>query len=1255
MNRQTGMRCRRRHLSGAVAMALASLASAMPVHAQQVEQTTQDDGSTGAVSVSTVRVVGARQAQESAIGRKKKGDTAQDSIVAEDVGAFPDRNVADAISRIAGVAVDRGDYGEGISVSIRGNGPELTRVELDGQGVQSAGGADLLGGMNAGSDQSGGRAVEMRQLSSDLIKSVDVIKGSTADMTEGSLGGSVRITTRNGLDFKKDYLSLRVAGMENTLNKKLNPNLNLVGVKKLMDDRLGVLVNLSKSKVAHESHSINQGGSSSAVGAYRPLDFDNSPEKTFSFQPNTVKLDDPISTTPLMTSNLIGGGTFNAATPQEIVSKSAAAQTKAACYQAFPLLTTAQSNALVAGNNRTNAINQRQLELLSCLGQWNDYVPSSTRYFVNRQNEDRNSGDIRFDFKVSDELSVYVKHSRSSRDVISETSSAGYGGPAFNPTSVTGPNRYIGPSWTDTVAPIQLPNGASATRNVVPASGYFLYPDLSWRTGGAANGSTSNIDPNSVAVDANHHLTRYTIADGSFGVENTMLDIKEKSRYTQAGGTYKSRYIFAELLLGDARSDFSRFERRAGMSGYTGPVQATLLPNGIWNYQPSASFDPNNPDNYFALRSQAALAAFAGSAYAPATPAYTSGQLPLIDPSRTLSLQNARINEQTERTAKLDVAFNTSDFTNGYLPRFKVGYNRRKSDYSAWGTGGMTVEEPIGTWGTPGYIPGIFVPNKNLRTTYQICENTPGSLSAGGRPCNYGYTPNPDPRANLGGAIQITADQFRDIFAKAYSKQPTSQFYNGDPDRPAGLISGWTEIDIDKLYKLLEVPNYNLDCVKSCAGSDGQMYAQPMNKLVETVDAGYLMLDFSLDRVPFSERSLPLGIAFDGNIGVRVVRTKVVGTGQLALQSSVKNANFNHLDPANANGVTTAVYRRDTEISDVATDYLPSVNLNTWLMPNELVLRYNWAKTIARPPGGRLIPSGTCYFDERFTDELDADGEPRAQYCSGTMGNPSLEPMTNRNQNLSLEWYPNKDYMLAGAVYRQEGIIGAPTLVEAVNAAALFAGSTQVDSQTGKVLGEEQFDYRRWINQLPHTRTGYELSGKAAFTFLPWYLRYLGVDANYTRNKSKLTGTAVLDLLTGTVMPVAGEPHHSWNASLWYDDGALSARVAVQFVAEKFSCISGCNSTAVNNYPAHGLTTVRAPVYAPGAPNFRLGTRYIDAKIGYRLNKNIELFVEGRNLGKIHTGATTGSFAQFADGTPNVYTDTYAGATYMAGVNFRFE
>ena len=74
-----------------------------------------------ATEIKTVVVQGQRAAQQSGIERKKNAATAMDSIVADDVGAFPDRNIGEAISRIAGVALDRGDFGEGVSVAIRGN------------------------------------------------------------------------------------------------------------------------------------------------------------------------------------------------------------------------------------------------------------------------------------------------------------------------------------------------------------------------------------------------------------------------------------------------------------------------------------------------------------------------------------------------------------------------------------------------------------------------------------------------------------------------------------------------------------------------------------------------------------------------------------------------------------------------------------------------------------------------------------------------------------------------------------------------------------------------------------------------------------------------------------------------------------------------------------------------------------------------------------------------------------------------------
>ena len=99
-------------LSAAVSLALASMAGSTSALAQQA-------AAESAEPIQKVQVVATRASQQSGIDRKKNAATAMDSIVAEDVGAFPDRNVAEAISRIAGIAVDRGDFGEGVNVAVR--------------------------------------------------------------------------------------------------------------------------------------------------------------------------------------------------------------------------------------------------------------------------------------------------------------------------------------------------------------------------------------------------------------------------------------------------------------------------------------------------------------------------------------------------------------------------------------------------------------------------------------------------------------------------------------------------------------------------------------------------------------------------------------------------------------------------------------------------------------------------------------------------------------------------------------------------------------------------------------------------------------------------------------------------------------------------------------------------------------------------------------------------------------------------------
>ena len=1232
---------RRKPLSYAISIALASFVASgyaaaqetAPAQGTEAAATTVADG-----EIKKVVVQGTRASQQSSIERKKNAATAMDSIVAEDVGSFPDRNIGEAISRIAGVALDRGDFGEGVSVAIRGNSADLTRVEIDGQGVQSAGGTDMNGGGS-------GRGTEFRSLSADLIKSVDVVKGSTADMTEGSLGGGIIIKTRTSLDFKEPFVSLRVAGSQSSINKDWSPDANLIATKKFFDNRMGVMVNASTSRMINESHS-SQVATSASQGYARAIDFDNSPNKTFTYQPGTLSRTDVSVNQPILQSTLNGGGFFNAATPMEILTKSAAAQTKADCYAAFPDLTTAQRNALVGGNNLTNAINARGNELTSCLNQWNDYTPSLVRFIQKRQEDTRKNIDLRFDFKVDNNLSVYGKVNYSKREVDDTFMTYGLGGLNVNP-GVTNSPTYNGLAYTDTVT-----NG-KGVRRPVAGSGYYLYDNVSYVSGAYPyQGAVANVDPRSVVVDANHHVTQMRISDANVNTDQIFNAMETSTRYLQAGGTYRNGGFTAEFFVGDSKSDWRRGDKRTNWSYNYGPATMKVLPNGLWTYEaePGSTFNQADPNIYAIVRpATVGTAAVAASPTVPvAIPAYTANQIPLTTQSPQITY-TPQIAETEERTAKADFSYALGEAI-PFFNRIKAGFNLRNTSGDKWGAGSNTVQSQVGEFGKPGYVPAVIIPSANVRSFFTGCTDTPGSLGAGGRPCQNGYVASTNPASANSGTTYMSQQQFLDIISQSM-KAPNSTFFNGMPDRPAGIINGWNQIDVEKVFQLVGSPNVNFDCVKECKASDGNVYAQPVNRFKEKVTSGYLMTDFSMSEIPFTNWSLPFGMELDGNFGYRMVRTKITASGNMGFTSTyIVPGVYNPALPNAAGGTITATTRKATTFHAKTTDYLPVLNLSMWLVPDQVVLRYNRAKTVARPPVAALLPVGDCTYDQRRTG-LDGNTEQN-QTCGSVIGNPALRAQTNQNQNLALEWYPNSDTNLSIAGFRQVGLVGANTVVGRSDV-RIFDGTGIVDPQTGKPVDNIDFDYRTYENGPNIIRKGVEVGGKTAFTFLPWMLRYTGFDFNYTKLKSSNTTARIVDLLTGEELPPMGESKYTYNAALWYDDGKFSARIALQAVGQKFNCIAACGATSVNNYPNEGGGRTTIVPYNPGSPNFKDATRYVDAKISYRINKNLEIFAEGRNLNLSSTTNSQAHYAAFADGTPSILDTAYAGRRIMVGLNLR--
>lgn len=186
----------------------------------------------------TVIVSGIRRSLESARNAKRNATQIVDSIVADDIGKLPDRNVAESLSRVSGVQVDRG-IAEGTSVSIRGLRQNVTL--FNGREI-----LDSTGRGGVGLDQSGTSTYGVMALvPSDLIARLDVTKLSGAEQISGALGGVIDIRTRMPLDGPASQVAGRAAMTYDQLPGKYGSELFGLWSGKFANNTIGVLASVS--------------------------------------------------------------------------------------------------------------------------------------------------------------------------------------------------------------------------------------------------------------------------------------------------------------------------------------------------------------------------------------------------------------------------------------------------------------------------------------------------------------------------------------------------------------------------------------------------------------------------------------------------------------------------------------------------------------------------------------------------------------------------------------------------------------------------------------------------------------------------------------------------------------------------------------------------------------------------------------------------------------------------------------------------
>lgn len=400
---------------------------------------------------------------------------------------------------------------------------------------------------------------------------------------------------------------------------------------------------------------------------------------------------------------------------------------------------------------------------------------------------------------------------------------------------------------------------------------------------------------------------------------------------------------------------------------------------------------------------------------------------------------------------------------------------------------------------------------------------------------------------------------------------------------PAGTATSWVIPDLNAIAAAYDI---YCNCIKSGpAGGPGDFTLSSITngnargnnrKVSETDTGGFVQADFDT-RV--------LGIQVMGNVGVRYVKTEQEATGYLA-----------------SGGGTEVVVGQSYK------DWLPSLNVSANLTRN-LVARFAAAKVMARPQLGNLNPGGTI----STTGTL-----------SITSGNPGLKPFRAKTFDGSLEWYHGRNAFVGIGLFQKN----IDTYIQSLRTNIPFnATGLPLSLLPSNFTGEEVFQVTSPINTPGGKLRGIELNFQQPFSFLPSWGKNFGTVLNYTYVKSKITYLVSPTSNAVITDDLLNMSPRSWNATLYYDDGTINARVSASRRSSFLTRVPGQNNNDVEGKNA---------------------STNVDASISYKYSDRLTFTLEGVNL----TNEVNDQFISRARNSPVVYNVT--GREYLVGMAYKF-